>query len=262
MTKTKVDTLLNRSKIRYCYSIIMWEHNSLKEEVLRNSRAIRTGKSVQQPTVSTSFTDRQIMNYISDKGRHATDIVVNTEWMQVTRAHMQTLLPGRWLYDTVIDLAGLCATHLKPEVLYVPTTLRVSNAVQILSRKDGFVKLKEISLFSYVNMNVQYQNNGYDCGIYVIKWIEALMDESLWNNKKYFMVGILTFAKFMRLVLGRFSHWIPEKLNQGKVLHICLKDEIVVNIDSILTKFLHFILYVAGSLVPLELLKDNDIYLS
>ncbi|KAK9735915.1 hypothetical protein RND81_04G237600 [Saponaria officinalis] len=181
--------------------------------------------------------------------------------MDFTRAHMQTLLPGCWLYDTVIDMAGICATHLKPEVLYVPTTLRflksdknisfpskyikttympedaseckkvffliltakpdhwllcvydlamktnyildsmaprrttirnkfvtelVFIAALVLSRGDGFGKLKEIILFPYVNMEVQQQNNGHDCGIYVIKWIEALMDKSLWNNQEYF----------------------------------------------------------------------------
>ncbi|KAK9734076.1 hypothetical protein RND81_04G113400 [Saponaria officinalis] len=43
-----------------------------------------------------------------------------------------------------------------------------------------------MSLFESVNLQVPQQINGYDCGVFLLKWIAAGNNETLWKSKDYY----------------------------------------------------------------------------
>ncbi|KAK9755427.1 hypothetical protein RND81_01G023900 [Saponaria officinalis] len=62
----------------------------------------------------------------------------------------------------------------------------VDNVAAVISQVPGYDILDDIGRYTYSYTNVPRQTNGYDCGMFVIKWVQALHNESLWTNKDYF----------------------------------------------------------------------------
>ncbi|XP_074293002.1 uncharacterized protein LOC141619882 [Silene latifolia] len=52
------------------------------------------------------------------------EVVVETDWLQVTQDALQTLLPGNWVMDMVIDAVGIRTTIENPSVVYFPTIIK------------------------------------------------------------------------------------------------------------------------------------------
>ncbi|KAK9666730.1 hypothetical protein RND81_14G207100 [Saponaria officinalis] len=78
----------------------------------------------------------------------------------------------------VLDLAGLRRHTKRLE----NAKQVVDNVAAVISQVPRYDILDDIGRYTYVPR----QTNGYDCGMFVIKWVQALHDENLWTNKDYF----------------------------------------------------------------------------
>ncbi|KAK9756431.1 hypothetical protein RND81_01G096700 [Saponaria officinalis] len=62
----------------------------------------------------------------------------------------------------------------------------VTNVADIIARTNGYKHFASVKSFSYCNVSIPRQSDGFNCGVYVLKWLEAGEDHSLWTNVDYY----------------------------------------------------------------------------
>ncbi|KAK9756449.1 hypothetical protein RND81_01G098400 [Saponaria officinalis] len=119
----KPELLAKQLRVKYCHAILTSDLNSMKEEVLKNATSFKETKTVIGRHIS-SVTDQELIDYVMAVNKDNGDVIIDSEWMQVTRKGLQTMQPGVWLSDMAIDIAGIYGTLHKPGVLYFPTIIK------------------------------------------------------------------------------------------------------------------------------------------
>ncbi|XP_074296682.1 uncharacterized protein LOC141627122 [Silene latifolia] len=285
-TAAAVDKVLFRQKLKYCFAILTCAQNELSNQVLISARRlnIKTGKQVVE---EVGYTDSHLLNYAfspSDGDAATNDIVVRTNFGQLTKECMSSLRPRKWVADMVIDMFGVYSTIHSPDLLYIPTTARhlnpdrdktlgrnyiktsaympmdgtgvkaifipiiekehwflcvcdldmkknyilnslrskdpradleiaagvVNNVVRILCRSKEYKNLVGVPLNEFEHQNVPQQSNLHDCGLYVLKWLEAGRDRSKWEAASYYK-AMASYRKVVAVTLLRWQE------NQRKI---------------------------------------------
>ncbi|KAK9689891.1 hypothetical protein RND81_09G088600 [Saponaria officinalis] len=134
----KPDLLAKRLRVKYCHAILTSDLNSMKEEVIKNATIFKETKTVIGRHIST-VTDKELIDHVMAVDKDKQAVIIETEWMQVTRAGLQSLQPGTWISDMVIDLVGIYGTLQKPGLLYFPTIIKDLPLKKSL--KNQYIKL-------------------------------------------------------------------------------------------------------------------------
>ncbi|KAK9726892.1 hypothetical protein RND81_05G243900 [Saponaria officinalis] len=95
------DHQVKRFSFRACHYILSCNENNLKVKVEEDSRSLIT---------SSTQTDTDLVNYVCKGRKELNEILIDTEWMQVTRAALRTLKRRAWVMDMVIDMFGVMCT--------------------------------------------------------------------------------------------------------------------------------------------------------
>ncbi|XP_074310315.1 uncharacterized protein LOC141646256 isoform X2 [Silene latifolia] len=51
---------------------------------------------------------------------------------------------------------------------------------------ESYKSLKFMHMNEFVNLEVPQQTTCFDCGVFLLKWLSALDDDSLWTKSEYF----------------------------------------------------------------------------
>ncbi|XP_074300027.1 uncharacterized protein LOC141631226 [Silene latifolia] len=96
---------------------------------------------------------------------------------------------------------------LRPKDIRADTELAaevVTNVFQILCRSKGYKHLVGVPLAKFSTLTVPQQQNLFDCGVHVLKWLEVGRNRGLWEDKSNFK-ALAGFRKDVALKLLRWQ---------------------------------------------------------
>ncbi|XP_074297513.1 uncharacterized protein LOC141628246 [Silene latifolia] len=112
-----------------------------------------------------------------------------------------------FLLCVIGDEDELYSNSLRPKDIRADTELAaevVTNVFQILCRSKGYKHLVGVPLAKFSTLTVPQQQNLFDCGVHVLKWLEAGRNRGLWEDKSNFK-ALAGFRKDVALKLLRWQ---------------------------------------------------------
>ncbi|KAK9705549.1 hypothetical protein RND81_07G065600 [Saponaria officinalis] len=241
------DHQVKRFSFRACHYILSCNENNLKVKVEEDSRSLIT---------SSTQTDIDLVNYVCKGRTELNEILIDTEWMQVTRGALRTLKRRAWVMDMVIDMFGVMCTVNATGFFYLPTTVKVffpichgdhwlacvidvqkkkkfildsntpkkshnlfidrneliskivQNVEKAIMRPYCYTSLMGMSLFESVHLDVPQQKNGYDCGVFLLKWLAVGNNETLSKSEDYYN----NLDDYRQTIMLQLLKWDKNKL--------------------------------------------------
>ncbi|XP_074297220.1 uncharacterized protein LOC141627923 [Silene latifolia] len=147
-----------------------------------------------------------------------------------TKDTRQRQLLDREILGRVIDMFGVMCTYNRPDILYLPSTVKDAKpqlkvnevnffwcrhlkmhykpkdgaTIEKIPSSNGYKQLKAISLFPTEIKDVSQQANTFDCGVYVMKFLEsAMFNTDLWTDKKHYK----DLIAYRREIMLRLIKW-------------------------------------------------------
>ncbi|KAK9698460.1 hypothetical protein RND81_08G105800 [Saponaria officinalis] len=84
----------------------------------------------------------------------------------------------------------------------------VQNVEKAIVRPYCYTSLMGMSLFESVHLDVPQQKNGYDCGVFLLKWLAAGNNETLWKSEDYYN----NLDDYRQTIMLQLLKWDKNKL--------------------------------------------------
>ncbi|XP_074309842.1 uncharacterized protein LOC141644258 [Silene latifolia] len=189
---------------RACYELLSFAGNQDFQNLRKNPRGA-TKDTRHCQLLDTEILARVINARKDDK--YLDEIIVATEWMNVCRKAMKSLQNRQWISDTVIDMFGVMCTYNRPDILYLPSTVRYAKP-QLKVNEVNFVWCPYLKMHYTPKDGATIEKVFFTIGKDDNHWLACVSD--LKEEKNYILDSLRKYKKNDKKAVEEYNTYVED----------------------------------------------------